>query len=177
MRPPGLADDALQNALINGIVGELHHVHRARYLRAAIILVYCGIDALAYLNMPQDHERVRREDFVAWVDRYLVFRNGLRLSGLEAYAARCAVVHTYTAEADLHRAGRVQRKIGYMDEALPEIQEAADVPNLVLVSVRGLVDAFCGGVQTFLGELVQDEPRRRSVARRLQAMVQEVSFR
>ena len=177
MRPPVSADDALRNALIDGIVGEVHHVHQAGYLRATIILVYCGIDALAYLSMPQDHERVRQEDFVAWVDRYLVFRDGLRVPGIEVYAARCAVVHTYTAEADLHRAGRVQRKIGYIDEALPEIQAAAGVQNLVLVSVRGLVDAFCGGVQTFLRELVQDGLRRRTVARRLEAMVQELPLR
>lgn len=177
MRPPGLADDALRNALINGIVGELHHVHQAGYLRATIILVYCGIDALAYLSMPQNQERVRQEDFVAWVDRYLVFRDGLRLPGIEVYAARCAMVHTYTAEAGLHRAGRVRRKIGYMDEALPEIQASADVQNLVLVSVRGLVDALCGGVQTFLRELVQDEPRRRTVARRLETMMQELPRR
>ncbi|CAG0969814.1 hypothetical protein GPROT1_01479 [Gammaproteobacteria bacterium] len=135
--------------------------------------MYCGIDALAFLNMPPEAERVRADDFITWVDRYLVFRDGLKISGIELYAARCAMVHTYTVEAILHRTGKVQRKIGYMDEALPEIQGAADVRSLVLVSVRGLVDAFGAGVQAFLKELAKDDARRKTAANRLLEMVHE----
>ena len=83
------------------------------------------------------------------------------------------MVHTYAVEAILHRTGKVQRKIGYMDEALPEIQGAADVRSLVLVSVRGLVDAFGAGVQAFLKELAKDDARRKTAANRLLEMVHE----
>lgn len=50
-------------------------------------------------------------------------------------------MHTYGTEADLHKDGTVQRQIGYADEMLPEIAQKDDVPNLLIVSVRRLVDA------------------------------------
>jgi hypothetical protein len=85
-------------------------------------------------------------------------------------------VHTYGSEADLHKDGTVKRQIGYGDEMLPEVQEHHEVENMVVVSVRGLVDSFSSGVAATLEHIKADEPSRALFTQRLQRMVQEVQF-
>jgi hypothetical protein len=175
------ADDSLYNVLINSIVKDVNDAWERKSYRATLILVYSGIDAMAHLTMPADKDKVTRADFVAWAEKYLRFRDvakqpTLALPGIELYAARCALVHTYSSEADLHKKGDVKRQIGYGDEFLPEIAEKADVEHLVIVSIRGLVDAFTRGIAATLQDIKGDEPRRKLFAERLEKMVHELPY-
>ena len=93
------ADESLYNVLLNGIIKDVNDAWERRSHRATLILVYCGIDAMAHLTMPTGKDKVTRADFVAWAEKYLRFRSAdmqptLTLPGLELYAARCALVHT-----------------------------------------------------------------------------------
>lgn len=174
-------DDSLYNVLVNGIVKDVNDAWERKSYRAALILVYCGIDAMAYLTMPTGKDKVTRADFVAWAEMYLQFRDAnknptLALPGIELYAARCALVHTYSSEADLHKEGKAKRQIGYGDEFLPEVAEKADVEHFVMLSIRGLVDAFARGVAATLQDIKGDEPRRKVFAERLNRMVHELPF-
>ena len=175
------ADESLYNVLMNGIIKDINDAWDRKSYRATLILVYSGIDAMAHLTMPAEKEKVTRTDFVAWTERYLRFRNAerqptLAVPGLELYAARCAMVHTYSSEADLHKAGQVKRQIGYGDEFLPEVAEKADVENLVMLSIRGLVDAYGRGVVATIQDIKYDEARRQLFAGRLEKMVHELPF-
>jgi len=174
-------DDSLYNVLLNGIVKDVNDAWERKSYRAVLILVYCGIDAMAHLTMPAGKDKVTRADFVVWAEKYLQFRDGkknptLTLPGIELYAARCALVHTYSSEADLHKEGKAKRQIGYGDEFLPEVTEKADVEHLVMLSIRGLVDAFARGVAATLRDIKVDEPRRKVFAERLDKMVHEQPF-
>lgn len=173
--PPD-ANDSLKNVLVDGIVREVHEAWQRKSYRATLILAYTAIDAMAYLTMAADKTKATRADFVAWADKYLRFRDAkaertLTLPGLELYAARCALVHTYGTEADLHKDGTVQRQIGYADEMLPEIAQKEDVPNLVIVSVRGLLDALHDGIAATLKDFASNEEQRKLAATRLYGMV------
>ena len=176
---PTSADEALENVLLNGILKDVHDAWERKSLRATLNLIYSGIDALAYLTMPSDHEKVTRSDFIEWCDKYIRFRDAdesrtLSLPGLELYAARCAMVHTYGSEAGLHKEGKLKRQIGYGDEFLPEVLAKPDVDNLVIVSIRGLVDAFGEGIYETLKNIADDEPSQKLFAERLMGMVQEL---
>lgn len=175
------ADESLYNVLLNGIIKDINGAWERRSSRATLILLYSGIDAMAYLTMPEERAKVTRADFVGWAEKYLRFRDvdsqtTLSVPGLELYAARCAMVHTYSSEADLHKEGKVKRQIGYGDEFLPEVAERTDVEHLVMLSIRGLVDAFSRGVVATLQDITSDEPRRRLFAARLEKMVHELPF-
>lgn len=176
------ADESLLNVVRDGIVKDVNDAWERKSLRATLILVYSGIDAMAYLTMPQGKDKVTREDFIAWAEKYLRFRDAdkkptLTLPGIELYAARCGLVHTYSAEADLHKQGKVKRKVGYGDEFLPEVADKEDVEDLVMVSIRGLVDAFNLGVAATLTDLKGDEEKRKQFASRLEKMVHELPYR
>jgi hypothetical protein len=58
-----------------------------RCFGAAVILIYSGIDAMAFLAMPQSQEDF---DFIAWTDRYIRFSCKKELSGTEVYGAGVA---------------------------------------------------------------------------------------
>jgi len=176
------ADDSLYNVLLNGIVKDINDAWDRKSYRATLILVYSGIDAMAHLTMPAGKDKVTRADFIAWAEKFLQFRDAdknptLTLPGIELYAARCALVHTYSSEADLHKEGKVKRQIGYGDEFLPEVAEKAEVEHLVMVSIRGLVDAFARGIAATLQDIKGDEPRRKLFAERLDKMVHELPYK
>lgn len=90
-------DESLYNVLRDGILKDVNDSWERKSLRATLILVYSGIDAMAHLTMPAGKDKVTRADFVAWAEKYLRFRDTnnqltLTLPGLELYAARCALV-------------------------------------------------------------------------------------
>lgn len=175
------ADDALKNVLLNGILKDIDEVWRRKSHRATLILVYSGIDAMAHLTMPAGKAKVSRSDFVNWCDKYLCFRDAggkrtLSVPGFELYAARCAIVHSYGTEADLHKEGKVKRQIGYGDEFLPEVATSPEVAHLVMVSIRGLVDALSEGMVATLKDIASDEPRRKLFGERLERMMHEIPF-
>lgn len=174
-------DDSLYNVLLNGIIKDVNDAWDRKSCRATLILLYTGIDAMAHLTMPAGKDKVTRADFVAWVEKYLQFRGAdknptLTLPGIELYAARCALLHTYSSEADLHKEGKVKRQIGYGDEFLPEVAEKAEIKHLVMVSIRGLVDAFARGIAATLQDIKSNEPRSKLFSERLDKMVHELPF-
>ena len=75
----------------------------------ALILILCHIDALAWLNRPVDREDVIREDFVVWVDKYLLPESGLECTAEELYGARCGLLHSHTGESRLHRQHKIRK--------------------------------------------------------------------
>src|SRR5689334_18015901 len=88
----------------------------------------------------------------------------LDCSAIELYAARCGVVHTFSAKADLVEK-RLARPIAYAwGPAEPSMLKAAASAlerNECVVHVRDLIDAFRGGLAEYLGELNDDPSREK----------------
>jgi hypothetical protein len=145
-------------------------------LRAAIILIYSGMDMMASLDIPAGKLSVERSDFVAWVDRYIRFPCRDQLRPIDLYGARCSVLHTYSVDSDLSRAGAC-RRVGYMDNAVPEVAYNPVVAAaLVLVSVQGLKDAFFKGIDNFLVRAFADPEKAPVVESHLKALLHELPF-
>src|SRR5437764_14091045 len=73
----------------------------------ALMLLYAGIDTAGWLAADDPKAPVGQR-FTEWVDRYLLPRTTLKVTALELYAARCAVLHTMTARSDLSDAGKAR---------------------------------------------------------------------
>jgi hypothetical protein len=167
------ADIALENALVGGMKRDIEVVMDNRCFRAALILIYAGLDAMACLDMPEKQEDVQRKDFISWVGRYVRFSCVEQISALELYAARCGMLHSYGVESRLTREGKA-RMIGYVDASEPEvIFHRAIEPRLVLLSIEGLRDAFFNGIATYFKDLVQNAEKRRIAAPRILKLVQQ----
>jgi hypothetical protein len=163
--------DPLINAIENGIKEDIRIAHAKKRFRAVIILIYSGMDTMAYLDLPAGRDEVTRDDFIRWAERYIRFPCKEQLTGADLYGARCAMLHVYGVSSRLSRAGKC-RQIGYMDHSVPEIRYNPSISkDLVLVSVAALKDAFFKGIDAFLVNAFANKAKAPVVEARFQTLM------
>lgn len=166
------AEEDLHNIVNEGILRGISVAFNNGCFGSAVVLIYAGIDAMAYLSMPEGNNDVTREDFVQWVNTYLEFQSVNRVSGLELYGARCGMVHKYGVFSRLSRRGQV-RVIGYVDEAQEDVMiDETGESSLVLISIRGFAFAFRNAIQRFIDEGSKDDEKRSLIRRRIRDLAQ-----
>lgn len=138
----------------------------------ALILMLSFVDACAWLARPKDHPDVKVEDFVAWVNAYLLPESRLECTAEELYGARCGLLHSLTGESRLHRQEKI-RKIFWSrasgDEVYTLLQLRMNEKNLpVGVGIDHLFWALGQGLQRFGDELDRNEELGRLVGERVQ---------
>jgi hypothetical protein len=74
----------------------------------ALVLIYSMIDRMAWIARAPDHPDVKGEDFIAWVDRYMLPSPRIECSASELYAARCAIVHSLSFVSRHVREGKAR---------------------------------------------------------------------
>ena len=123
-----------------------------------LTLLYSGIDVLASMER-QPHEGTQHA-FVRWVETYMLPNNLLRFSALDLFAARCGIIHAYSAESDLSRKGRA-RKIVYAwgTASADALQQAGHAlgRSEITVHVRELIDGFGIAIIKYIDD-VADNP-------------------
>lgn len=169
----GIEDDPFINAVHYGIKRDISVAMDNGCLRAAIILIYAGIDAMGYTTLPPGQDEVSRSSFIEWANKYIRFPGKEQLTGEELYAARCGILHTYGVESRLSRAGRC-RKIGYYGGVnVPPITPGGTIaPDCVWVTVSALRDAFFQGIDEYADEASRDEARWAQIESRLHDFLQ-----
>lgn len=127
---------------------EASKAQDAGALVAALSMVFVGIDTLAWLSLPLGRNSVRREDFCTWADTYLQAdaQQPYQYVGIDIYAARCAMLHHYGIDADLHNGPNPPKKFGYLDNG----PHKADGSDLVLISLAVLIHDFGTGIGSFI---------------------------
>lgn len=167
-----LTRDPVINAIHNGIRRGIEITVANNCHGSAVVLIYSGMDSMAYLAMPKDQTDVSGKDFIDWADHYIKFSCKDQLTGADLYGARCAMVHTYSVHSRMSREGKA-RLIGYMDQSVPEVRYNPDVnKQLVLVSVPALAEAFFQGTDRFLVDAFSDKTRAPIVEARMKNLVQ-----
>ncbi len=171
-----LARDPIINVIYNDIKGPIRFLLDNHFEPAAVKLTYAGIDTMAYLGMPSSQTDVTREDFVKWAERYIHFPCKEQLSGLDLYGARCSVLHAHSSASKLSRGGKC-RMVGYVDQRVPEVAYQPEVSKeFVIVSIRGLVEAFFTGIDWFLIDLFVNREKATVAENRLQNMLHTLPY-
>jgi hypothetical protein len=137
----------------------------AKLILPGLSLVFAGIDIVASLErQPGESTKV---SFTRWVDQYLLPAKPLGCTSLELYAARCGILHTFTADSDLSRTRGV-RKIYYAwGSALASDLDATGTRlgkgDAVAVHVSDLHGAFRQGVLVWFHDVTADAKRSNAV--------------
>jgi hypothetical protein len=160
--------DQLMNVLLDGICGDIRFALKHGRNRAALILIFAGIDAMASLEKNSGKNNDVGERFANWVNEYMQFSEWPG-AGLELYGARCGILHTYGPISNLFEKGKV-RLIGYTTGGGRDVMQSAE---LVLVSVEGLAFQFFSGIARYLEALVSAPTKRAKAAPRIQQMYRE----
>lgn len=96
-----------------------------------LVLLFTAIDSLGALESDQ----ATRDSFVSWVEEFMLASAADDWTALDLYAARCGILHTYTAESHLASAGRARRILYAWGKA--------DVNQLKLAAARVSGDWVC----------------------------------
>lgn len=160
-----------------GLVSQLKRCDECGITTAAVAMVYICIDTLANLSRPTDKGKVTRSDFMQWVDTYLKGHEDqpYQYRGKDVYAARCALLHKYGAEAELHEQDPDTIRFVYHDGGKHEYK--ADVePRLVIIGTKSLINDVVIGVESFLEACQNDPALKTRVEPRLGQILVGVPF-
>jgi hypothetical protein len=89
---------------------------------------------MAFLCMPDNQPIQKKEDFIDWVNHYLRGheKQPYQYNGIDVYAARCALLHTFGAESKSHTDNPEIKKFGYRNGGLHCFNPSIN-PTLVII--------------------------------------------
>jgi len=132
---------------------------KEKLISPSLILLYSGIDIAAWLAI--DNPTVKKR-FIRWVDTYLLPMKKIRCTAIELYAARCGLIHRFSADSDLIEKGKGDvRRIVYAwgdsnESSLEEMIELGKLSKYVPVKVEKLYEAYCLGLRALQDNLSKD---------------------
>lgn len=172
LNPDGWLDLRLYHAVfIDHITSDIKFCLENKRMAAGAQLLMSAIDIASGLERPREKLDTDREDFISWADRYLTLSGPeYTLRGVDLYAARCGLLHCYTAQAKLIRQGKAVM-LEWLDDMQPPVRANAD-QSLVLASLAALFVAFNHGLADSIGRINRDEELAVLVNERLQLMFQ-----
>jgi hypothetical protein len=144
------------NENIDDLVRSIDLCFRNQFFLPGLVLLYATLDILAWLSRPQSQPDVLRDDFVQWVDKYLLPKARLNCNAIDLYAARCSIIHSYSAESKLSRDG-LARQICYTSGSKDpkHLQDDLDSVNYdaVVIHIDTLFNALRRSIDDFKKDL------------------------
>jgi hypothetical protein len=148
---------------------EILKAQDADALVAALAMVFVGIDTLAWLSLPIGSKSVKRNDFCSWIDTYLKTDadQPYQYVGIDVYAARCAMLHSYGSQSNSHRTPNPPKTFGYLDNG----PHRADGSPYVLISIAVLIRDFGRAIRNFLESAKRDTDLKDRIDSRIKELV------
>lgn len=144
-----------------------------------LMLLYAGIDTMAWLARPEDQDQVRRADFIRWCEDYLLPDSRLKVSGVDLYGARCGILHSMAAESALTASGEA-KVIWYAwgSARAEDLQKAIGESGATAAAVHisALLEAFHNGLERFLARAEVDDELGRLVERRAEKFLRNIGI-
>lgn len=136
-------------------------MYKANLLGQMLVLMYSAIDSMGLLAAPPSQISATGESFKSWVNKYLLPQDSnLEFIDVDLWAARCAVLHTYTTQSDLSRKATARQIQYYSGDKNSEFSKAfvtatRDIENgaHVPVHIEDTWMAFCNGIKAFAADL------------------------
>jgi hypothetical protein len=128
-----------------------------------LTLLYSAIDILA--SMERQPKEGTQKAFVRWVDTYMLPNNEFHFSSIDLYAARCGIIHAFSADSDLSRKGRARRVVYAWGTASSDsLREAGQAlgRNEVTVHLSSLIDGFDRAVRNYMQD-VESRPHQHEL--------------
>lgn len=160
---------ALEKNLVD-IIKSIELCLNAKLQLSSLILLYSGIDIVAWLNRPASKEQASRKDFIRWVDDYLLPNPNIKCRAIDLYAARCAIVHSYSFSSRLSKDGEAKEIYYSWGKAnLKSLQNDIDrrlKKSAVAIHINDFLEAFKKGIEKFKLSVKNDKEKEKIVCGR-----------
>jgi hypothetical protein len=156
---------------INQLLDAIDTLLEKKMILLGLILIFTGIDIMSWLNRGKLNKDNTRKDFKIWVNCYLLPDSGINCDAEDLYAARCAILHSYTTESALSRDGAA-KKIFYAWGVAPsnKLQKIIDVSSesgkTIILHVDQFNNAFKIAVKRFNLSLNKNQELSKLVSKR-----------
>jgi len=161
--------DALEKNLDN-IIKSIELCLNAKFQISSLVLLYSGIDIVAWLNRPASKERATRKDFVIWVDDFLLPDPNIKCEAIDLYAARCAVVHSYSFSSKLSTEGKAKEIYYSWGKAnIKSLQNDIDRRSkkiAVAIHINDFLKTFKEGIEKFKLSIKSDKEKEKIICDR-----------
>ena len=132
-----------------------------------LILLYSSIDIMSWLDRKKSHTDVKPSDFIRWAKSYILPNLRTTCQTIDLYSARCALLHSYTAESKLIRKQKA-KKIFYAwgpgrAKELQYINDQYGKEQIIVLDIGELFIAFKKGIEDFVKYIQKDANRFKVV--------------
>lgn len=164
-----MSSEALFKNILN-IFKAIEFCIENKYFLPSLTLLYSGIDFMAWLDRPKSKPDVQGSDFIGWVEKYLLSDSGISCNGADLYSARCAIIHSYTAESKKTREGKAQKVYYCWGEAkVEDLQELINFKgnsSTVALHIEELFKSFRKAYASFAKEIIKDYKKMMIIIQR-----------
>jgi hypothetical protein len=88
-------------------------LYRNKLFGHMLVLLYSSIDSLGLLDAPPTQTSATGESFKNWVKNYIIVNPNIEYDEVDFWAARCAVLHSFTSISDLSSKGKAREILYY----------------------------------------------------------------
>ncbi|SEH53997.1 hypothetical protein SAMN05216535_0386 [Stutzerimonas xanthomarina] len=158
-------------------------LYREKLYGQMLVLLYSSIDSMGLLDARPTQTSASGESFKNWVKKCLLTYPGLEYNEVDLWAARCAVLHTFTSESDLSKGGRareVQHYSGPKDSPMAKAFVAAtktiDNGKHVHAHIEDTYLAFLEALKVFPKDLLNNSGKDPAYEARLHKVLQQFAL-
>lgn len=83
-------------------------LYKAGLYGQMLVIIYSSIDSMGLLDAPPTQASASGDSFKNWVKKYLLTNGAFEFNEVDFWSARCSVLHTFTSESDLSKAGKAK---------------------------------------------------------------------
>lgn len=175
-------DSRIEKYLSNSLQG-LNLLYSAKLYGQMLVLLYSCIDAMGLLDAPPSQIKATGDSFKNWVKKYMLGDPRINFNELDFWAARCAVIHTFTSQSDLsndNKAKELQYYAGAKDS--PQAKLFASTTPLIdggkhiPVHIEDTYLVFLEALKTFCHQLATNCKNDQAYEKRLNKVLQMFSL-
>lgn len=143
---------------IADLIGSIKDCAEQARILPCLVLLYSGMDVMASLEAQLNE--ANQTTFVRWIDRYFSPEAKLNCKAIDLYAARCGIVHAFSANSRLFYDGKATRiQYAWGKGEVEKLRKASLALNFVAhcVHIDDLIAAFTDAVMNHLNHAGQDK--------------------
>ncbi len=163
------------DAAVEELLGSARLLEERDLLTPFLIIIYCAIDTMAWLGLPDNREEVKRSDFIKWIADHRIATRIRPCSPEDLYGARCGLLHSYNPQSALSRRRKV-KEVYYLRGAFADRWETQQEVNThthngVVLHIGELFRGIEESIREFRTEIISDPALRVRVVRRSQSFL------
>src|SRR4029077_12302133 len=96
------------DSAVEELLNSARLLEESDFVTPFLIILYCTIDTMAWLSLPDERETVERSDFIEWVNNHTLRNQIGPCRAEDLYGARCGLLHSYNPMSALSRERKVK---------------------------------------------------------------------